>query len=169
MNRGLSLFAIGLIFGGGLGFTVAAAGNSTLSGHDHSDETQHGEGMDHSTMDHSNHAMMHDTPFEVAAEDAPEVSIMVMPDPMAGYNLHVMTKNFIFSPQNASGKNVGGEGHAHVYVNGEKLGRLYGAWYHLDALPNGEVEVKVTLNTNDHSPLSVDGTLISASQILTVK
>lgn len=169
MSRGLSLFAIGLIFGGGLGFTVAAAGNSTLKGHDHSDDAQHGEGMDHSTMDHANHAMMHDTPVDVPAENAPEVSIMVMPDPMAGFNLHVMTKNFTFSPQNASGQNVAGEGHAHVYVNGEKLGRLYGPWYHLDALPKGEVEVKVTLNTNDHSPLALNGMLIEASQTVNVE
>lgn len=169
MNRGLSLFAIGLIFGGGLGFTFAAAGNGTLGGHDHNNAAQHGTDKDHTTSDHSNHAMMHDAPLGALAENAPEISIMVMPDPMAGHNLHVMTKNFTFSPEHASGVHVAGEGHAHVYVNGEKLGRLYGAWFHLDALPKGEVEVKVTLNANDHSPLAVGGTLILASQTLIIE
>ncbi|WP_369682774.1 hypothetical protein [Roseovarius sp. M141] len=57
---------------------------------------------------------------------------------------------------------VPGEGHAHVYVNGEKLGRLYGAWMHLPRLPPGEVIVLVTLNSNTHGPLAVDGTLFAA-------
>lgn len=166
MSRTVSLFVIGLVFGGGLGFVAAAGYGVTFDGHDHGDPAHHGASIDHASMDH---AMMHDTPVDVPAEDAPKLSIMVMPDPMAGYNLHVMTDNFSFSPERASLANVTGEGHAHVYINGEKLGRLYGAWMHLDALPKGEVEVKVTLNTNDHRPLAVSGTAVSAVQIITVE
>lgn len=161
MNRALSLFAIGLIFGGGIGFTIAAGNGVTFDGHDHSNPALHSAGMDH--------ASMHDTPVDVPAADAPQVAIMVQPDPMAGYNLHVMTTNFAFSPERASLQNVTGEGHAHVYINGEKLGRLYGAWMHLDGLPQGQVEIRVTLNTNDHRPLAVDGTPVSAVQMITVE
>lgn len=166
MSRTLSLFAIGLVFGGGIGFVTAAGMGVTFDGHDHGNPALHGAGMDHSAMDH---AMMHDTPLEMPAADAPRLSIMVMPDPMAGYNLHLMTDNFAFSPQNASLANVTGEGHAHVYINGEKLGRLYGEWMHIDALPKGEVEIEVTLNTNDHRPLAVNGAPISATQTITVE
>ncbi|MFK7834698.1 MAG: hypothetical protein AB8B60_00630 [Sulfitobacter sp.] len=168
MNRTLSLFVIGLIFGGGIGFTIAAGNGVTFDGHDHGDPAHHTVGtmQDHGGMDH---AMMHDTPIDVPAEDAPQVSIMVMPDPMAGYNLHVRTQNFAFSPQNASLENVTGEGHAHVYINGEKLGRLYGEWMHLDGLPKGDVVIEVTLNTNDHRPLAVNGTPVSALKSIKVE
>jgi hypothetical protein len=158
MNRSLALFAIGLIFGGGLGFALAAGNGITFDGHDHGDQAQHGN-MNHADMDH---AKMHETPIEISTVAAPTVEIMMMPDPMAGYNLHVVVENFIFSPEQASLAHVPGQGHAHVYANGVKLGRLYGNWMHLDALPNGEVEIEVTLNSNDHHPLTVDGMPISA-------
>lgn len=166
MSRTLSLFAIGLVFGGGIGFVTAAGMGVTFDGHDHGDPAHHGAGITHDGMDH---AMMHDTPIEVPAGDAPNLRIAVSADPMAGYNLHVMTENFAFSPQNASRDNVTGQGHAHVYVNGDKLGRLYGAWMHLDSLPKGDVEVQVTLNTNDHRPMSVGGLPISATQMIKVE
>jgi len=108
-------------------------------------------------------------PCDRRAIDAPGVAIMLHAGPMAGHNLHVMTENFAFAPENASLENTAGEGHAHVYVNGAKLGRLYGAWMHLDALPKGEVKITVTLNSNDHRPLSVAGEPAAATQIITVK
>jgi len=51
MNTGIPLLAVGLVFGGGIGFTIAAANGITLDGHDHA---AHGAmtGMDHSAMDH---------------------------------------------------------------------------------------------------------------------
>jgi hypothetical protein len=166
MDRTLPLFLIGLIFGGGIGFAIAAGNGITFDGHDHGDQSQHDAGaMGHGTGDH---AMMHDTPLELSAAEAPGLSIMVMADPMAGYNLHVMADNFAFSPENASLDHIAGEGHAHVYVNGVKLARLYGNWMHLDALPAGEVTIEVTLNSNDHRPLAVNGTNIMASATLSV-
>jgi hypothetical protein len=36
-------------------------------------------------------------------------------------------------------------------------------------LPKGDVTVEVTLNSNDHRPLAVDGTPISARTTLTVE
>lgn len=168
--RTFMLFVIGLTFGAAGGFVVAAANGITFDGHDHGDPAQH-SGMDHGAMGHGDmdHAQMHDTPMEVDAASAPKLDIDVIKDPMAGYNLHVMTEGFTFSPTHASLAHVAGEGHAHVYVNGDKLGRLYGAWMHLDALPSGDVEISVTLNTNDHRPLSVDGTLIKAETTITVE
>lgn len=69
----------------------------------------------------------------------------------------------------ASGDHKPGEGHAHVYVNGAKIGRLYGPWLHLPNLPKGEVTVEVTLNANDHRPLAVNGAPITAREVLTVE
>ena len=169
MDRSLALFAIGLIFGGGIGFVVAAGNGITFDGHDHADTAAHADtnvATAHENMDHS---AAHDTPIDVPSEDAPKVSLMLMADPMAGYNLHVTVENFVFHPEGASLAAVPGQGHAHVYVNGEKLSRLYGEWMHIAALPKGDVTVDVSLNSNDHRPLAVDGTPISASTTLTVE
>lgn len=150
MNTGLPLLVIGLIFGGGIGFTIAAANGITLDGHDHS-----AHGGDHSGMEHG------ETLSLPPSATAPTLSVLVSEDPMAGYNLHIMTENFTFSPGNASQDHVDGEGHAHVYINGVKLGRFYGPWVHLDHLPEGEVTVEVTLNANDHRALAVGDTPLS--------
>lgn len=162
--RTLALFAIGLLFGAGIGFTTAAGMGVTFDGHDHSDPAHHGAG--HAGMDH---AMAHDTPIDVDAATAPRLAIALTPDPMAGYNLNVQVENFVFSPQQASLAHVNGQGHAHVYVNGVKQARLYGAWAHLDGLPKGEVTVEVTLNSNNHQPLAVEGEPIKASTTLVVE
>ena len=74
--------------------------------------------------------------------------------------------NFAFAPEHASRDHVPGEGHAHVYVNGVKLGRFYGPWLHLDNLPPGEVTVEVTLNANDHRPLSVAGKPVAQTVVI---
>lgn len=151
--RSFMLFVIGLTFGAAGGFVVAAANGITFDGHDHSDPAHHA-GMDH--------AKMHDQPLELDAATAPDVRIIVTKDPKSGHNLQVITENFIFAPTAASGPHVAGQGHAHVYANGVKLGRLYGPWVHLDALPTGEVEIEVTLNANDHRQFTIGGTPISA-------
>lgn len=153
MNTGLPLLVIGLIFGGGIGFTIAAANGITLDGHDHSTHGVAGHGdMDHETV-----------LSLPASATAPTLAVTVTQDPMAGYNLHILTENFTFSPENASLAHVEGQGHAHVYINGVKLGRFYGPWVHLDHLPEGEVTVEVTLNANDHRPLAVEQSPLRAS------
>lgn len=167
MNKGLGLFVIGLVFGSGLGFTIAAGNGISFDGHDHTDPAHH-EGM---AMDHggSGHDMAHATPINVPALNAPDLTIALTPDRMEGYNLRVNLSNFTFSPEGASLADVPGEGHAHVYVNGEKLGRLYGEWMHIAHLPKGEAVVSVTLNSNMHSPLAVNGQPISATTQITVE
>ena len=177
MDRSLGLFAIGLIFGCGIGILVAASNGLTLDGHDHDDPTAHGGmAMDHADMGDgdvahggTDHEMMHDTLLDVTGVDAPVLSIALTPDPLAGHNLHVMTKNFTFAPKSASLAHASGEGHAHVYANGVKLGRLYGAWMHIDGLPKGEVTIDVTLNSNDHRPLAANGQPIKASTKVSVE
>ena len=156
MSRALALLIIGLVFGGGIGFVIAAANGVTLDGHDHA--TDHGPVQDHAQHDHSQ---------TVEAEGpAPTLMIHVTKDPVAGWNLHVMTTNFVFAPERSGASHVPGEGHAHLYANGTKIARLYGPWFHIDSLPAGEVEIEVTLNTNDHSGIAVDGTPVRESMTL---
>ena len=153
MDRRMMLLVIGLVFGGGIGFLTAASYGVTLDGHDHG--TDHGghqmQGTDHSG--HGAHAAL-DLPADA---DAPSLSAVVHKDPMSGWNLQLNVTNFAFAPQSASLDHVAGEGHAHVYVNGKKIARLYGNWLHIETLPEGDVTVEVALNSNDHRDLSVGG------------
>lgn len=90
---------------------------------------------------------------------APEVQLHGMKDPNGGWNLHLMTKNFVFAPEKAGQEEVMGEGHAHLYVNGKKVARVYGNWFHLN-LDQGVNKVKVSLNTNLHKDYAVNGKII---------
>lgn len=150
MNRILAIFAIGLGLGGGIGFLTAASNGVSLTGHDHAGIA---EGMEHHN---------HDGMVEVALDSAPSLSVELIEDPMSGWNLHVLTEAFQFTPENAGAAHAMNEGHAHVYVDGVKIARLYGDWMHIAALPDA-AEVSVTLNTNDHQTYSVDGKAISAA------
>ncbi len=100
---------------------------------------------------------------------APTLGIEVTRDPMSGWNLRIETTNFRFSPENASGPHLDGEGHAHAYVNGQKVARVYGPWFHLGTLPEGEVAVTVTLNSNDHRTLAVADVPLQATRTLIVE
>ena len=62
-----------------------------------------------------------------------------------------------------------GEGHAHVYLNGLKLQRLYGSDFETGTLLPGDYILTVSLNANDHRPYVVDGTPISESLTFTVE
>jgi hypothetical protein len=123
--------------------------------------------IDRKTDDGGN-GHMHGEPVEVpAGVPAPAVDISVTRDPKAGWNLRTTTTNFDFAPRNASTENVWGEGHAHLYIDGVKVGRLYTEWYHIAGLDMGEHTVRVTLNTNDHMDLAVDGTQVEDSATFT--
>ena len=50
-----------------------------------------------------------------------------------------------------------------------KLARLYSPWMHIGSLPAGETTVSVSLNANDHSPLSVGDTPLSADVVIQVQ
>lgn len=152
MGRIFAMFVIGLGLGGGFGFLVAASNGVMLEGHDHG---AHGHGGEAAS-----HAHHHEASIDAPADSAPTLAVRLLEDPVAGWNLNVITENFHFSPEQAGHAHVPNEGHAHVYVNGEKIARLYGAWMHIGALPEG-AEVEVTLNANDHSLLSVEGQPLS--------
>ncbi len=89
---------------------------------------------------------------------SPKMSVELTPlrDEHGGWALHIVTRNFIFAPQNAGKADVLGEGHAHLYVNGKKMGRVYGEWFHT-TLGKGINRLKVTLNTNSHQDYWQDG------------
>lgn len=149
----IAVLILGVIIGYYIGATM----------HSHEEDSGIGSdemvGMDyHST--HSHEMINITTPASV--------SFTLKEDAKSGYNLHIITENFTFSPENASLEHIEGEGHAHLYINGEKIQRIYGNWVHIDALDKGTHTIQITLNANDHSELSYNGEVIEANQEITV-
>lgn len=112
----------------------------------------------------------HDMAFE-ASNPVPTVQLEVVEDAKSGFNVHVETTDFIFAPEKVNDTETeSGEGHAHIYVDGVKVARLYGPWYHLDVdLDSGEHEVRVALNANDHRPYASADAPIGAKATIVVE
>ena len=113
---------------------------------------------------------MHHAMLEVdSAKPVPTVSVEAIPDSKDGYNIHLTTTNYTFTPEKVGQAPIANQGHAHLYVNGVKVARLYGDWFNLSAstLKAGENAIEVTLNANDHSEWVIDGKHIAADVSVT--
>ena len=126
-------------------------------------EHHHEHGDQHLNHEHQHHS--HGL-IEVTSEKVPEIKIELVKDKISGWNLWVKTQNFTFTPEKINQKPIQNEGHAHIYVDGEKLTRLYGHNYHLSEFAPGKHEVSVSLNGNDHSNFAVNGQPIMAKAII---
>lgn len=91
----------------------------------------------------------------------PTIEVVATEDPVSGWNIQLITTDFAFAPQRAGREFVLGEGHGHLYVDGQKRDRLYGSWYHLDNLAPGDHRIEVTLNGNNHAVYQSGGRSVS--------
>jgi hypothetical protein len=100
----------------------------------------------------------------------PTVKLIVTPDPKEGWNLEIKTTNFKVVPyqENASAMNIS-EGHVHLYINGKKVTRIYSNDYYLKSLPKGNNKITVSLNTNNHNSITVNGKKVEATKFVVVK
>lgn len=125
---------------------------------------EQGNNSEQAEHDHSQH--QHDS-LEITnfAADAPipTLKLDVKPDPTGGWNVHIATEHFIFTPENTNQDPRAGEGHAHIFVDNYKFARVYAPWYHLKTLTPGKHHIRVTLNANDHSNWSHKGKEISTT------
>ena len=102
--------------------------------------------------------------FEITPkEPAPTIAFDVTKDSMGGWDIHVTTTNFTFTPEYLDGAPVAGEGHVHLYIDNNLIIML-GPWYHIDSLAAGVHTLRVGLFKNDHSAYSVNGVHIEAQQ-----
>lgn len=114
-------------------------------------------------------AQTHTHTAESAAAPRPmSVRLDWQPDPLGGANLQIAAQGFAFAPHNAGAAHTPGEGHAHIYVNGVKVGRLYGPSFYLGKLAAGDNEVRVTLNANSHEPYTWNGAPVEATAAITI-
>jgi hypothetical protein len=115
------------------------------------------------------HSQMHGELREIpAGKSVPSIKLEAVADMSDGYNLHLVVKNFTFSPALTGEHTEAVEGHAHLYVNGDKVGRVYSTWVHLPAklLELGENEIRVSLNDNRHRAWAIEGMAIEAVAVL---
>ncbi len=120
------------------------------------------------TVEGSDEMAMDAEGVEVDTANAPAVAIDVVADPKSGWNVKVDLENYTLAPENASGENIAGKGHMHLTVDGEKLTRLYGQWWHIAELDEGKHTVEVSLNANNHAPYLLNGEAIVATQEIEV-
>jgi hypothetical protein len=115
----------------------------------------------------SDMAAMHQHPLRPVSPNlpVPTISHLVFPDMMDGYNIQIMTENYEFTPAAINREAVANEGHAHIYVNGTKISRVYSNWFHLPSsyLQPGANLITVTLNANDHSEWAIGDTQIAST------
>ncbi len=124
---------------------------------------------DRSGMSHGGEEQHHHEQVTIPpGQPVPSVKLIVHPDAVQGWNLEVKLSNFAFAPERVNTKGITTEGHAHLYVDGKKVARLYGSWYYLSNLPPGEHTVRVTLNTNSHESLMYNGKPIEATATIQV-
>lgn len=97
----------------------------------------------------------------------PELSLLLFRDAVTGFNLHLNIRNFeLESPEYEAVRHEElAQGHAHLFINGKKVKRLYGPYEHLPGsyFTAGENEIKVTLNNHDHTSLTVNEKPLSAT------
>jgi hypothetical protein len=109
---------------------------------------------------------------EIAQESSPSATLDIKKDPTGGFNVHVVTTNFIWRPEMASMQHVPGEGHAHVYLDGRKIMRIYNEWFHLNtyqfSTKAGEQLLSIEFVGNDHAPYTIQGLPVGAQELVDV-
>lgn len=144
-----------ILLGVVLGVLLMMALNTYIEGEDldaeehHAIEDTHTHTHTHDGTD-TDMSHSHDETVAVNATTPPTLEVVAHSDGDDSVNLELITTNFTFAPERVNQEHVDGEGHAHVYVDGVKVARIYGNWFHLDTLEMGTREVTVGLYANDH-------------------
>ncbi len=118
-------------------------------------------------QDHHQHN--HKTVMIEEGQPIPNLDLVVYEDAIKGWNLEIKLDNFQLTPQDVNSDNQLNQGHAHLFINGKKVTRIYSNWYYLETLPTGSNEIKVSLNTNSHDFLMYQGKMIEDTEIIEVK
>ena len=95
-----------------------------------------------------------------------DLSLTTDVDDHGGVDLHIMTDGWEWSTGGAD--YVAGEGHAHIYVDGELLRMVYKPDHHLEGIAPGERQIRVALSANNHASLTYNGEPIEATAMVNV-
>ncbi len=106
----------------------------------------------------------------LSADVAPTVSATAAWDSMGGgINVHITTTKFTFAPQSVGQGYVEGQGHAHLTIDGNDVGRAYGSWIFIPTrdFGDGDHTLSVGLEANDHGDYMVGSDNMSGDDIST--
>lgn len=158
----MALMVAVVIVAGTVGYQVGVrAVGESIESNNHNVASHNVDTMDHSKGSHE-HGLM------TVIENAPTVDFEIVRQSNTSADIKLTTTNFTFTPENADGAHVAGEGHAHLYIDGKKITRLYGDWYQISGLEAGEYEVKVSLNTNDHRGYATVERMVEMKKMLLI-
>ena len=163
MSKENLFLIIGLAGGAALGLLASGSFGGLGSG---SNRSAPSPKMDHSQHQMDGTAHDHDRVQEVSPDAVPTVRISLNSEGGCAYNMLLSLENFVLSPKDVNGPHKDGQGHAHLYAGGQKLARVYSEWFHFIA-PTGSKSIEVTLNSNDHATLALNGEPIKAAADLT--
>lgn len=108
-------------------------------------------------------SMRHGAADGVSEAPAPSVKLdWVTPPGPEGGTMRLNIENLEVASVPDGTPHVPGEGHAHAYLNGLKLGRLYEETFEIGALLPGDYRLTVSVNTHDHRPYLVEGAPVQA-------
>lgn len=101
----------------------------------------------------------------------PKITLMEIIEETSGmgHNLHVEIDNWVFTPENTGNTYKENQGHAHVYIDGEKHGRMYGNYYFLGTLEKGKHKISITLNGDDHTAFTLGTKMIGEEREIEIK
>ncbi len=128
---------------------LAMAGHPTRDG---------GVEMDHGTIEVPSGAPL------------PGIKLSLFQDDMSGYNLQIKVKAFVIRPpipQKAKHYPIL-EGHAHLFINGVKIQRVYGEYVHLPAALFNEGINTITVSLNNHKHATWTATAVEIQSTLTI-
>ncbi|MDA0265404.1 MAG: hypothetical protein O2890_02785 [Cyanobacteria bacterium] len=162
--------ALTTTLGIGLVHTLHTQANPGHGHHgEHTPTTTPAASTDAATDAQGHGAHGHHGNLEIPADQpVPTVTLTAHPDPVSGWNLEVQTEHWTFAPERVNQSSLTTEGHGHLYVNGEKMTRLYSTWTYLPSLPPGENRLTVGLNANGHEGLTHNGEPIEATVVVDV-
>ncbi|EPJ48098.1 MAG: hypothetical protein OFPII_07720 [Osedax symbiont Rs1] len=106
----------------------------------------------------------------------PTLVLKAKVDAVSGLNLILNTQKIIigYPRENIQAEYIDGKlllnGHAHLFINGNKIQRIYGAYVHVpnSLLKEGDNLLQVTLNSHRHENILVNGKIISSTVKATV-
>jgi hypothetical protein len=104
----------------------------------------------------------------------PSVSFNIYRDLMEGYNLFVETKAFnITVPMRGTADSIENilQGHAHLYINGDKKMRVYGDKIHIPLkwLKDGINSITLSINNHQHETFTLDNKEIQSTMIINTR
>ncbi len=147
-------------------FTADATGRYRIAFHKAGQDgaSAHGHGEPSGESGHG--SMSHDA---IESKVPVGVDISAAVEPGGGVNVYITTENWRWAPEEVNKDHSPGAGHAHVYVDGVKVNRVYGPAYYLTDLSPGTHEVRVTLTANAHNVLLVNGEPVEKTVMVTVE